>query len=385
MARVFGASRSARSSLFAACLALTALGAVAEDPPAAAPTPAATTPAPAPTPAPPPLELTSFVDAYYGYNFNHTDSVLRNFDVQHNTFAISLVEVAIEKKVAPEGRVGFRADINYGPTADMVAAFEPGQSGQDVFKHLQQGYLSVLAGAKLQLDAGKFVTPMGAEVIESKDNWNYSRSLLFALAIPYYHVGVRASYPLHDKLSLNALAVNGWNNGSENNSGKTFALGATLKPTSKLSVAATYMTGPEQLDDDDNWRKLFDTTVTLNPHPRVSLMANFDYGSDRVAGSSVKWFGIATYARLQAMKGWFVSPRFEWLDDSDGFMTGTSQSLRELTLTSDHKIAGDLTARIEYRHDLSDTAFFASTSNPQKKKSQSTLAVGLTYAFGGKI
>ena len=28
-------------------------------------------------------------------------------------------------------------------------------------------------------------------MIEAKDNWNYSRSLLFALAIPFYHVGVR--------------------------------------------------------------------------------------------------------------------------------------------------------------------------------------------------
>lgn len=374
MSRVFGASKTARSSLLAAAVALASLGAAAEDPPA-----------PAPTPAPPRLELTSFVDAYYGYNFNKLDSVLRNFDVQHNTFTISLVEVAVEKKVTTDSRVGFRADIGYGPTADMVAAFEPGQTGQDIFKHLQQGYLSVLAGSKLQLDAGKFVTPHGAEVIESKDNWNYSRSLLFALAIPYYHVGVRAAYPLNEKLSLSAFAVNGWNNGSENNGGKTVALGATLKPTPKLTLVATYMTGPEQKDDNDNWRKLFDTTLTLSATPRLTLMANFDYGRDRLAGADVKWLGLAAYARLQATDTWAITPRFEWLDDSDAFMTGASQTLRELTLTSDHKIAGDLTARVEYRRDFSDTAFFARAGSLLKKKSQSTVAVGLTYAFGGKI
>jgi hypothetical protein len=383
MARVFDASKTARSSIVAGCLLL-ALPAAADDPPAPAPS-ATPEPAPAAAPAPPPLELTSFVDAYYGYNFNRTDTALRNFDVQHNTFTISFVEVAIEKKVARDSRVGFRADISFGPTADMVAAFEPGQTGQDIFKHLQQGYLSVLAGSKLQLDAGKFVTPHGAEVIESKDNWNYSRSLLFALAIPYYHVGVRAAYPLHDKVSLNAYAVNGWNNGSENNGGKTFGLGATFKPTSKLTAVATYMTGPEQADDNDNWRRLFDTTLTLAATPRLSLMANFDHGSDRVAGTSVKWLGLATYARVQAMNNWWITPRFEWLDDSDGFMTGASQKLRELTLTSDHKIAGDLLARLEYRHDFSDTPFFARRGSLLKKKSQSTLAVGLTYAFGGKL
>ena len=46
------------------------------------------------------------------------------------------------------------------------------------------------------MDVGKFVTSAGAEVIETNGNWNYSRSLLFALAIPYYHMGVRTSMPV---------------------------------------------------------------------------------------------------------------------------------------------------------------------------------------------
>ena len=71
-------------------------------------------------------------------------------------------------------------------------AFEPG--GPQYLDNVQQGYLSVLvpAGKGLQIDFGKFVTPHGAEVIETRDNWNYSRGLLFALAIPYYHMGARS-------------------------------------------------------------------------------------------------------------------------------------------------------------------------------------------------
>ena len=42
----------------------------------------------------------------------------------------------------------------------------------------------------------------GAEVIENKDNLNYSRGLLFALAIPYYHMGARVGYAFSDKVSL---------------------------------------------------------------------------------------------------------------------------------------------------------------------------------------
>ena len=75
-------------------------------------------------------------------------------------------------------------------------------------------------GKGLQVDIGKFVTPAGAEVIETKDNWNYSRGLLFSYAIPYYHFGMRAKYAFNDKYALTGFFVNGWNNVVDNNSGK---------------------------------------------------------------------------------------------------------------------------------------------------------------------
>src|SRR2546425_10600379 len=45
-------------------------------------------------------ELSGFVDAYYGYNFNHPtgDAPLRNFDTKHNQFSLNLAEIALEKK-----------------------------------------------------------------------------------------------------------------------------------------------------------------------------------------------------------------------------------------------------------------------------------------------
>jgi Putative beta-barrel porin-2, OmpL-like. bbp2 len=378
---------SRRLSLSAALMtAVTAAPAVAQDGPAAAPTPQ---PSPDPSPAaggaaPTPLEVTAFADVYYGWHFNKTDAALRNFDVNHDTFSINLVEVALEKKSSTASRVGFRADLDFGPAADTVASLEPGGSGEEIFKHLQQGYVGVLAGSKLQLDFGKFVTPHGAEVIESKDNWNYSRSLLFALAIPYYHVGFRASMPVSDKVSLAGFAVNGWNNGTENNTGKTFGLGASVKPNGKLTWVGNYMTGPEQADDNQDKRHLFDTTVTLTATPKLSLMANYDYGKDTVAGSPVTWQGVALYARYEVTGFWAVAPRYEWVDDEDAFMTGTRQTLQEFTLTSEFKIAKSLITRLEYRRDFSDAVFFP-TDTGSKKKSQTSLTVGVLYAFGGKI
>ena len=72
------------------------------------------------------------------------------------------------------------------------------------YKNIEEAFGSYLApvGKGLQIDVGKFVTNAGAEVIEAKDDFNYSRSLLFQLAIPLYHSGVRLTYSPSDKVTL---------------------------------------------------------------------------------------------------------------------------------------------------------------------------------------
>lgn len=339
----------------------------------------AQTPEPDPTPAPEPpgVEVSGFVDVYYGYNFNGLDPGARSFDIQHNAFSLSLAEVAFSKGVTPESRVGFRVDLDFGKTADIVASFEPEPNGQEIYTHVQQAYVSLLTG-RVAWDAGKFVTPIGAEVIESQDNWNYTRSVLFGYAIPFYHVGVRANVAASDRLTLSGYLLNGWNNGSEVNESKTVALGATLKPTGNVTWIANFMTGKESADSDDNL-DLFDTTLTLSGE-KLSLMGNFDYGS----WGDASWWGIAGYLRYQARESWALVGRYEYVDDSDGGFMTFGTKLQTITVTSDHTIAGGLKARLEYRSDFAADAIFG-TDDGSFKDSQTTLAVGVVYSFGGKI
>jgi len=342
--------------------------------PAPAPTPEATTPTPVPEPK---VVVGGYVDVYYGYNFNKVDPLLRSFDVLHNTFSLSAAEVNFTKVPTADSRVGFRTDLFFGKTADLTAAFEPEPDGKEIYKHVQQAYVSLLTG-KVQWDAGKFVTPIGAEVIECQDNWNYTRSVLFGYAIPFYHLGVRATVPVTDKLSLSGYLVNGWNNASELDGEKTFAIGATLKPTGSVTWVAYYMVGKEAADLDT--RNLFDTTLTLTATPKLSFMANLDYGKE----GDVEWWGLAAYAKLQATPAWALVVRYEYLDDTKGgFMTFGTKA-QTVTITSDHTIAGALKARLEYRTDFANEAIF-DKSDGSTKKSQTTLTLGLVYGFGGSI
>src|SRR5574337_99509 len=169
-------------------------------------------------------------------------------------------------------RLGYHLAFGFGQAMNVVNAADPG--GLSYSQYLKEAYFSYLAPVAkgLQLDFGKFVTPHGAEVIETKDNWNYSRGLLFTYAIPFYHFGMRGKYTFNDKYSLAAYVVNGWNNIVDNNTGKTLGMTWGWTPTKKLSLTQNYMVGPEATGTNSHWRQLTDTVVSYSPTGKLSLM-----------------------------------------------------------------------------------------------------------------
>ena len=328
------------------------------------------------------LEVYGLVDGYYTWSFNKTSPQLYNFNVNHNNFTLSYVELALAKSVTEQSRAGFRVDFGAGDTADLVDSFEPG--GTDYLKYVQQAYVSYLvpAGKGLTVDFGKFVTPIGGEVIESGDNFNYSRGILFAWAIPYYHMGARVGYAVNDRVSVTGFLVNGWNNVIDNNSAKTVAGSVTVKPNDKTSIIGNYMVGKEQTPEDGT-RNLFDVVVSYSATDKVSVLGNFDYGHDKVGSDAVNWSGLALGVKYQASDAWAFSPRYEIFKDSDGFSTGIVQTLQEVTLTGEYKTPEGLIARFEFRNDFSDKRFFEKDSGAASK-TQPTLTFSLVYAFSNQ-
>jgi hypothetical protein len=330
------------------------------------------------------FELGGLADGYYDYYSTKPDgdATFRNFDTRHNAVRFSMAQIWLTKAPTDDSRAGMNLKFNFGHAATLINSYEP--SSARVLENIEQAYGSYLipAGKGLQVDAGKFVTQHGAEVIEAKDNWNYSRSLLFALAIPYYHTGVRATYNVNDKVTLMGDVVTGWNNVKDNNGGKTVGAQLILKPVSQVTIIQNYMTGAEQAHDSTDRRHLLDSTVTVTATKMVSLMANYDYGKDSIAGAPVSWQGIAGYAKFQATPWFAIIPRAEWFDDPDGFTTGSSQTLKEGTLTGEFKLANGLLSRIEYRRDVSNVASFATSTG--QSTSQGSFAIGVLYSISSK-
>jgi len=224
------------------------------------------------------VEFTGLVDVYYTYNFNEplTGEItpLRNFDVRHNQWSVSLLELAMNKAASSDDRVGFRLDLQYGQLAQI---FNGDPLDNNALVNVQQAYVSYLApvGSGLTLDVGKFVTPVGFEPTESKDNNYYSRAFMYALG-PYYHVGARLAYTVNDQVSVGGMIVNGWNATGDNNAGKTIGGTVTVKPISKVSITQNVLFGPEQTDNTEDVRTMSDTVVAVTVNDKVTAGVNYD-------------------------------------------------------------------------------------------------------------
>ncbi|MGB2869609.1 MAG: porin [Bacteroidota bacterium] len=325
------------------------------------------------------IATSGFVDFYYSRNFARPTShnnKYRNFDVAENQFSLSLAEIAFQKTGGP---IGFRIDADFGSTNDLVQG-----SSQSSLNNLQQAYISIIApvGSGLTVEAGKFVTHMGLEVIESKDNWNYSRSFLFAWAIPYYHVGLRATYSVFGNLSVSGYLYNGWNNIVDNNDAKTLGATVNFTPVDGGSLILNWIGGAEQPDSIGAGRRnVVDIIAAYQATERLSIAANADYGSEFLPGGFVSWKGAALYGLYKLDDRSGLAVRGEIFSDPDGYATGIVHELREVTLTYEYRVVPNLLLRGEYRHDWSTVASFDERAGINVLTHQNTFAIGSVISF----
>jgi hypothetical protein len=157
------------------------------------------------------ITLSGYVDTSYTYQFAgsgeygsaglnpgtgpaNTHAALRQFDTSNNTFNINAVKIALEKALPDknEWAAGFRIDTIYGQDARFLG--DTGINGSTATGGavntsglaLEQALVKfrIPIGNGLDIYAGKFVTFLGYEVIESPANLNFSRGLLFTNLIP---------------------------------------------------------------------------------------------------------------------------------------------------------------------------------------------------------
>jgi hypothetical protein len=333
------------------------------------------------------LGLSIYLQGGYTFNFRNPDSGTneqRVFDQKANSFLIDLAQIQFAKD-APVGGLGYKLKVSFGETAKYIHSTGLGDptDGAD----LTEAYVNYVVplGSGLKVQFGKFVTYHGAEVIEARDNFNYSRAFLFNYAIPFTHTGLMAGYTFSKLLTANIYVVNGWDTFNDNNKGKTFGTSFLVTPIEPLTMNFGLMYGPEQSDNSSHYRFLFDWVGTFKATKNLTFALNTDFANEEKdplnGGRNSRWYGIAGYTKYDFTDWFSTTIRAEYFDDRDGVRTGIAQKLKEITITPEFRIVKNLLLRPEYRHDWSNKDGFDSRHNTFVKKNQDTIALGMMYTW----
>jgi hypothetical protein len=320
------------------------------------------------------------VEGSYTYNFNPPPGDLnsgRVFDVDHNEVILNQLDLTIERTIADPKKfdLGGRMEWIYGGDARFIHSnglFDhhlDDASPPDNQWDLNQLYLDVSLplGNGVRLRVGKFVTLLGQETINPLGNALYSHSYLFGYAIPFTHTGIMATYTVSPNWTFEGGVFRGWEQWEDNNDAVSFHLkGAYTSDDGKLGITLNLVTGPEQTDDEDDYRTVIDLIVSYKLAPDLSLAANADYGFENgVPGlGDAQWYGVAVYATYTLSASVDLNGRAEWFRDDDGSRIGIAADFFEVTLGATIKpfssdpLGQNLRLRPELRWDHASRDFF---------------------------
>ncbi len=225
-------------------------------------------------------------------------------------------------------------------------------------------------------------------------------------------MGARVDYKLTDKVALSYWITNRTQQTEPFNGFKDQFFGLGLQPSKNFSWNINYYLGQEHpevifylsggappglpteqgvpfapIPNPPNGKlHIFDTYANWQVSAKWSLTGEADYVVERLNPNSSPQHtdGGAPYARYQFNPKWALTGRAGYLSDRGGLFSGTTQALRETTLTADYKVAEGFLVHGEWRRDFSNHGYFLTDTLGVLKKEQNTSTLGLIWWFGQK-
>lgn len=369
-----------------------------------------------------------YVEGGYTLSFQHPPGNViqgRFQDTKHERVVLDQADFSVDRPVDPGAAatnhtfdIGYHMDFIYGWDTGLFHSSGildnpavPGVSSGTYQSRTHpenqpdftQAYLTFAlpVGNGLKITAGKFVTLLGWEYINSTQNAFYSHSFLFTYAIPLTQTGVLADYKLNNDFEIQGGVTRGWSQSLRDNNGAADFLGnVTWTPQEsdflKLwKVVLGVSEGPQATHDNSDYWSVFDLQVSYqmtgdgSSPGSLQLALNADYGDAPHAfagvGKSAQWFGAAGYVQYIATPMITVNGRLEWYDDNNGFTLGTAgaENVYEATFGLDVKpfptddIMQNLVIRPEVRVDYADKPYW----NAGTKHTQVTFGVDAYFVF----
>ena len=350
------------------------------------------------------ISIGGFLDASYTWSSNRPGSAFnrdisgRYFDKDHNDVVFNFFNLTLEKPEKDWG-IGFKLVADFGRSAELLreATFWGSKLYRESSAELREAFITftIPLGEGLQVKGGKFVTPLGTEIIPAPGayNDNISRSFAFNFGVPFTHTGALLTYPFTKTFSASAGVVTGWDDPRDINGGPSFLGGISFTPAEVFALASNIIVGPEQRSNTSNQRVTWSNVATIKPMDPLTVYLEYTLGHEEKAPTPTVpkdawWHALAGIASYNWTDRFNTALRGEVFFDTDAARTGgfaaaspvSSVTLGEITLTAAYKFTAKLLGRAEVRQDWANKSVFAKGSSGADK-SQTTVAVQVIYGF----
>jgi len=324
------------------------------------------------------------ISASYTGGFNKGQVLAyRAFDGDANTFELNQAAITLSKQ--PTEGFGGLVTLTAGSDAKIIN--NSYGSGHGDFA-VTQGFLQYATG-KWTFIGGRYVTLAGAEYIDDSQDANVSRSLLFTLAEPLVHTGVRAAYAVTGTTTAYLGLANSALAGAAEDSDKTKTAEAGLSYTSidkKVGLSGVDYYGVDAGVKDN----FLDVLASYQLTDKLSLTGNGDYFRAVGHGANTYVAGAAVYLGYQFTEVWKGTLRGEYLTTRSAVTcpkTGGKCDLEEVTATVGYTPVKSFTILGELRYDISGDKIYPNpgadtTGFTDFSKDQGNVGIKAIYSFG---
>lgn len=274
----------------------------------------------------PKVQITGYLETYFGYDFNRpADHNRPGFIYSHHREQEVNLNLGYLKSSYTSAGIRANLALMTGTYAQANLAAEPAVL-RNIFEANAGLKLSEKAG--LWLDAGIFSSHIGFESAISKDCWMLTRGIASENS-PYYETGVKITYGTADgKFSATALYLNGWQRITRQNGIGQPAGGLQLswKPNPKFSLNYSNYLGTEGTDSAHAGRSYHQIYGVMQLTGRFGLILALDYAAQqKEKGDQAKnrVFSPAAVAQYQWTHQWTLAGRVEYYQDKGGVFIAT--------------------------------------------------------------
>ncbi|MGL6268617.1 MAG: porin, partial [Chitinophagaceae bacterium] len=269
------------------------------------------------------LQLSAYVEAYYGYDFNKPadnkrPSFLYNFN-RANEFNINLAYIKASH-ISENTRLNLA--LAAGTYMQANYAEEPA---------LLQFVLEANAGLRLSkknniwLDIGIMPSHLGFEGPISSDCWTLSRSMA-AENSPYFQTGARLGFTSkNEKWNFAVLALNGWQNITRKDNFSLINWGTQLQYKPGKEVILNYSTfiGTVFPDSARRMRYFHNLYAILPLTTKWGLIIGTDIGQEQSSANDASlktWYSPQAIIRYKPSPKMAVAMRGEYYNDPNGLV-----------------------------------------------------------------